>query len=128
MSAAFVTYALVACSVNGTNSLEEIKLSIKRESGIQLIKTVLGGFRGGSPGAQMMVGSVNSALPGTGIEFPNMGQYIYAGSTVMLGFTIVQSGLGLIGPALILDDEIAHGAGVPAGYDFAFAMGWQDFQ
>jgi hypothetical protein len=120
VSANFQTYALLSCGVNGTTLTEQVKMSMKRESGATLVKTVLRGLAGVSPGAAMCMGGISNVIPGAGLEF-DAGQYIIGLIPVSLKFVQIQNGKGCVFQAYFMDDETAHGVGVPAGYDLNFA-------
>jgi hypothetical protein len=126
VAGSFQQYSLLFCAVNGALLTEEAKLSIKRVSGGKIIETVARGLAGVSPGAPMITGSVSNMIPAAGIEF-DAGPYIVGLTPVSLKF-VQTNGQGLVGQAIIMDDDTAHGVGIAAGYDFAFVMQWTVWQ
>lgn len=117
-------YSKCAVYLNGKLLAEEGKVSIKRTTAAQVIKTVAKGFAGMSPGAAMMEISVTNAVPSADFEV-NPGPFEQQLQVVEL--TFFAASRTLTTKAFITSDSFSHAVDTPSELSFECVAQWTDW-
>jgi hypothetical protein len=111
-------YSLLYVIADGVLLTEEVSISQKRQTGSQPVVTVVKGYAGESPGANMCEIEVKNAIPASGLE-RDFGAAMAS---------LAQVELGIVGPGgriarvkgFVISDSITHSANTEGAYEFSW--------
>lgn len=118
-------YTLVTCYVDGAMLAEEARVTIDRETNAQNVLTVAKGFSGLSPGAAMMMITVENAVPSADFEL-NPGARMKA--LQVTEFTFACAGNILTTKGFIISDNLAHAVNSESKLDFKCVCEFADWR
>lgn len=111
-------YTLVSCYVDGTLLAEEVSVSIDRNTRAQEVLTVAKGFAGLSPGAAMMMITIDNAVPSADFEL-NPGPRMKALAVVEL--TLFAANRTLTTKGFFIEDSLSHAVNSESKLNIKFA-------
>ncbi len=103
--------------INGKLLAEETEISLKRTSNAQRVNTVAKGFAGLSPGAAIVEGTIQNAVPAVDFEY-DPGDNIQGLTVVEI--TTFAAGNTLTVKAFIESDEFTHAVNSASALSFPF--------
>ena len=118
-------YTLVTCYVDGAMLAEEARVTIDRETNAQNVLTVAKGFAGLSPGAAMMMITIESAIPAAAFEL-NPGFKMK--NLVVTEFTFAAAGSVLTTKGFIVSDNLAHAVNSESKLDMKIVAEMADWK
>jgi hypothetical protein len=111
-----IQYSIVFVGVNGSLLAQAEDVTIERDNNAQPVSTMALGYAGDSPGAAMMMITVQNAVPQAGFEL-DAGPFMASVSSCRID-TYGPAGLILSADANIYKDTFKKGVNSPASYSF----------
>jgi hypothetical protein len=117
-------YSLCTVYVDGALLAEEVSVSIDRESRAQEVLTVAKGFAGMSPGAAMMMITIDNAVPAAGFEL-NAGPAMKGLGVKEL--TLAMAGQTLTSKGFFVKDATSHAVNSESKLNISFVGEFADW-
>jgi len=118
-------YTKAIVYVDGGKLTQETKVTVRRTTGSQPVKTVAGGYSGESPGSAMVEITVDNAVPSADFEL-NPGAYMK--SLASAEVTLFAAGSTLTSKGCIYEDNFSHGESQVASISFSFRGQFADWE